>query len=229
VVRFTIGTHGEAANVALVATSGHAGLDEQLMKAVSGSPRWSPAQDEAGAAVEQTFAFRILQAGCDGPPPAEPAKDAGTGHLPVTEPKVAQDHPYDLAFTIEKADDRTYTLITTVKLHGGSYYASPNCTRDVKGKFHVELADQERIVLADMIKEVPLTVEGVYYHPLVNGPMDWVRVDTRYEQRLTVTSREDLEVEGKYRFTIEPRCTLEEIPFLIKQRSGVLTIERVGC
>jgi hypothetical protein len=29
VVEFTVGTHGEAANVALVATSGHAGLDEQ--------------------------------------------------------------------------------------------------------------------------------------------------------------------------------------------------------
>ena len=30
-------------------------------------------------------------------------------------------------------------------------------------------------------------------------------------------------------FTIEPKCTLEEVPFLIKQRSGVLTIEKWKC
>lgn len=147
----------------------------------------------------------------------------------VQEPWTAQEHPYDLTFTLEQAGDNTYTLITTVKLYSGSYYASPNCPRDLKGKFHVELVDQERVVLAERMKETPLTMEGAYYHPMVHGQIEWVRVDTRYEQRLTVTTREDLEVAGLYRFTIEPRCTLEEIPFVIRQRGGRLTIERVGC
>jgi hypothetical protein len=93
----------------------------------------------------------------------------------------------------------------------------------------MEVEDQERIVLAEGMKEIPLAMEGVYHHPLVHGQAEWVRVDTRYEQGLTVTTREDLEVVGSYRFTIEPRCTLEEIPFVIRQRGGRLTIERVGC
>ncbi len=229
VVEFTVGTQGEAANVTLVATSGHAGLDAQLVQAVTAMPRWNPAQDAKGGAVAQRFAFRVLQGGCDGPPPAVRAKDAGTGQLPGTDPRAAQEHPYDLLFTVKKAGDKTYTLITTMKLHGGSYYASPNCSRDLKGKFHVEVAEQEQVIMAKRFQEIPLALEGMLHHPVVQGPLDWIDQDTRYEHILTVNTKEDVDVPGSYRFTIEPRCTLEEIPFVIKQRSGVLTMERVGC
>lgn len=229
VVHFTLNKGGDATDVTLVGTSGHAELDAQLLQVITEMPRWTPAKDAEGGAVEQKFAFRVLQGGCDGPPPAAPAKDAATGHLPAADTTIAQEHPYDLAFTLEQAGDNTYTLVTTMKLYGGSYYASPNCPRDLKGKFHVEVEDQERIVLAEGMKEIPLAMEGVYHHPLVHGQAEWVRVDTRYEQGLTVTTLEDLEVVGSYRFTIEPRCTLEEIPFVIRQRGGVLSIGRVGC
>ncbi len=229
VVHFTLNQGGDATAVTLVGTSGHAELDARLLQVINDMPRWTPAKNACGGAVEQAFAFRVVQAGCGPPPPEVPERDARTGQLHVSDTTIAQEHPYDLAFTLERSGDDTYTLVTTVKLHGGSYYASPNCTRDLKGKFHVEIEAQERIVLADRIKEFPLAMEGGYRHPLVHGPVDWVRVDTRYEQRLTVTSREDLEVAGFYRFTIEPRCTLEEVPFVIRQRGGRLTIERVGC
>ncbi|MBX2977817.1 MAG: hypothetical protein KF905_00850 [Flavobacteriales bacterium] len=229
VVHFTLNEGGEATDVTLLGTSGHAGLDARLVQVITEIPRWVPAKDANGGAVEQKFAFRVVQAGCGPPPPEVPARDARRGQLPVADTTIAQEHPYDLTFTLEQAGDNTYTLITTVNLYGGSYYASPNCTRDLKGKFHVEVEDQEHIVLAEGMKEIPLAMEGGYHHPLVHGPVDWVRVDTRYEQRLTVTSREDLEVAGFYRFTIEPRCTLEEIPFVIRQLGGQLTIERVGC
>jgi hypothetical protein len=59
--------------------------------------------------------------------------------------------------------------------------------------------------------------------------VNWVDVDTRYEYPLTVSTAEDFEVKGMIRFTIEPRCTLEEIPFVITQRSGALSIQPWGC
>lgn len=229
VVHFTLNEGGDATDVTLVGTSGHSDLDVQLLRVIAEMPRWTPAKGVNDGAMDQAFAFRVVQGGCAPPPPGLPARGAGTAQLPVTDTTIGQEHPYDLAFTLEQASDNSYTLVTTVKLHGGSYYGSPNCTRDLKGKFHVELADQKRIVLAEGMKEVALAVEEVYYHPFVHGQVEWVRVDTRYEQRLTVTTREDLEVEGLYRFTIEPRCTMEEIPFVIRQRGGRLTIERVGC
>lgn len=190
-----------------------------------------------GATLLVMAAVSIVPIGDGGPERSVQAKTAVPvfdpfqlpGTASVQDRRTATEHPYDLALTLERAGDNTYTLITTVHLYGGSYYTSPNCPRDVKGKFHVEVADPELIVLADRIKEIPLATEGIYHLPLVHGPVDWVRVDTRYEQRLTVTTREDLEVEGSYRFTIEPRCTLEEIPFVIRQQGGRLTIERSGC
>ncbi len=229
VVHFTVNNGGDVTDVMVARTSGHAELDAQLLQVIADMPRWIPAKDANGGAMEQAFAFRVVQAGCGPPPPKTPALDASTGQHPVTDTTVAKEHPYDLAFTLEQAGDNTYTLVTTVKLHGGSYYGSPNCTRDLKGKFHVEVEAQDRLVLAERIKEVPLATEKLYHHPLVHGPEDWVTVDTRFEQRLTISTREDLDVDGMCRFTIEPRCTLEEIPFVIRQRGGRLTIERVGC
>ncbi|MEZ4757032.1 MAG: energy transducer TonB [Flavobacteriales bacterium] len=229
VVHFTLNKSGDATDVTLAESSGQAELDARLLQVINDMPHWTPAKNANGGAMEQAFAFRVVQGGCGPPPPEVPERDARTGQLHVSDTTIAQVHPYDLLFTLERSGDNTYTLVTTVKLHGGSFYASPNCTRDLKGKFHVEVEEQGHIRLADKIKELPLATEAVHHHPLVHGPADWVRVDTRYEQRLAVTTREDMEVEGLYRFTIEPRCTMEEIPFVIKQRSGVLTIERVGC
>lgn len=229
VVHFTLNKGGDATDVTLAGTSGQAELDARLLQVINDMPHWNPAKDASGGAMEQAFAFRVVQAGCGPPPPEVPERDARIGHLHVSDTSIAQEHPYDLTFTLERSGDDIYTLVTTVKLHGGSYYASPNCARDLKGKFHVEIEDQERIVLADRMKEIPLAMDGLYHLPLVHGQAEWVRVDTRYEQRLTVSTREDLEVEGLYRFTIEPRCTLEEIPFVIRQRGGVLSIGRVGC
>lgn len=229
VVEFTVGAKGEASNVELVATSGHAGLDARMVQVVTDMPRWTPAKAANGGAMEQAFVFRVVQGGCTSSSTNAPIQDTRTGQLPVTDTTLAKEHPYDLMFEVERSGDNTFTLITTVKLYGGSYYASPNCTRNFKGKFHIELEAQERIVLGDRVKEIPLKMDRGYYHPLVHGPQDWVSVDTRNEQVLTVNGQKDLEVKGMCRFTIEPRCTLEEIPFVIRQRGGRLTIERVGC
>ena len=57
----------------------------------------------------------------------------------------------------------------------------------------------------------------------------WVSGDTHYEHTFTIRSTRDLNVGGKYRFTIEPGCTMEIVPSVIKMCSGVLSIERAGC
>lgn len=229
VVQFTVNARGEATHVSLAERTGHAALDAQLLRVISDMPRWTPAKDAQGSALEQACVFKVVQGGCAPPPAGTPNHGTPTGQHAATDTTLAYTHPYDLVFTLERATDNTYTLVTTIKLFGGSFYASPNCTRDLKGKFHVEVEEQGRIRLADKIKEIPLVLGPGFRHPLVHGPAEWVSVDTRYEQGVLVTGQQDMEVNGKYRFTIEPRCTMEEIPFVIKQRGGRLTIERVGC
>ena len=226
VVQFNLNEEGGAIDVVLTGTSGNVELDARLVQVVEQMPRWIPARDAKGNAIQQAFAFNVVQAGCDQQPPT---LEVSMYAVPLTDRKAALEHPYDLDFRLEKTGADTYALITTMELHGGSFYVSPCAKRDFKGKFRVEVANEDHVALAADFTETPRSAEVIDLHPFVEGPVNWVNVNTTYEHRLTVSSKEDFELGGKYVFVIEPKCTLEQVPFLIKQRSGVLTIEKWKC
>lgn len=148
---------------------------------------------------------------------------------PLIDRQVAFNNPYELTFDIEKGKDDQYSMVTTMKLFGGSFYVSPHSTRDFTGRFTIELAEYDNLELGDDFIETPRSKEVFDPHQFVNGLVNWVQEDTRYDYQLTLKSQEDFEVGGKIIFTIEPKCTLEEIPFIIKYKSGVLTIEKWMC
>ena len=148
---------------------------------------------------------------------------------PFTNEQIAMNNPYELGFDLEKTGDNQYKIITTMKLFGGSFYVSPHSTRDFKGRFTISMADNQHLTLADDFKETPRSKEEIDLHPFINGPVNWVREDTRYEYMLTVNSQDDFDVGGKFIFTIEPKCTLEQVPFILKYRSGILRIEKWLC
>lgn len=160
--------------------------------------------------------------------PAIPVLNVSMYNSPFFDKEAVIDHPYELAFEVEKARDQ-YTMITTMKLFGGSFYVSPHSKRDFKGKFTIEIADNENLKLGIDFIETPRSKEVIDPHPFVDGPVNWVKEDTKYEHQLTVLSKEDFDIGGKIFFTIEPKCTLEEIPVMFKYRSGVLTIEKWKC
>jgi len=229
VVNFTVNEQGATEGVQMIETCGNKQLDERLLQVISDMPRWTPAQDAEGRSAEQPFEFHVVQQACDQKPPTAPKRKVSMYDVPLADREAALNHPYDLGFSLEKATGNEYTLTTTMKLHGGSFYVSPHSTRDFKGKFSVELANDDHLTLANDFKEIPRSKEEIDPHQFVNGPVNWVNVDTKYEHTFNVTSKADFDLGGKYRFTIEPKCTLEEVPFMIKSRSGVLTMEKWGC
>ena len=147
---------------------------------------------------------------------------------PLINPHIALKKPYELSFAIEEIEGSEYNLVVNMELFGGSFYVSPHSNRDFKGKFRVELADYKELLLGDF-EETPRSKEVIDPHHFVDGPVNWVQEDTKYEYKLTRTSDEDFEVGGKIIFTIEPKCTLEVIGIIIKYRSGVLIIEALEC
>jgi hypothetical protein len=161
--------------------------------------------------------------------PTPPVLDVSMYDSPFIDKDIALDHPYDLAFKVEKTADNKYNLITTMKLFGGSFYVSPHSSRDFKGKFTIEVAPNKNLKMGADFKEIPHSKEVIDLHPFVDGPVNWVKEDTRYVYRLTVKSQEDFDIGGKIFFTIEPKCTLEQIPLMFKYRSGVLTVEKWKC
>lgn len=162
------------------------------------------------------------------PEPAIPVLNVSMYDSPLIDKEVVINHPYELAFEVQKTGDQ-YTMITTMKLFGGSFYVSPHSKRDFKGKFTIEIAPNENLKLGSDFIETPRSEEVIDPHPFVGGPVNWVKEDTRYEHSLTVMATEDFEIGGKIFFTIEPKCTLEVIPIMFKYKSGVLTIEEWKC
>ena len=167
------------------------------------------------------------------PAPAEkaetPVLEVSMYNSPSIDHEVAKDHPYDVDFKVEKTADGQYILVTSMKLHGGSFYVSPNSNGDFKGKFRVEVAPNDDLSFGDDFVETPLSKEVVDPHRFVNGPVNWVTEDTKYEHLLKVNSEVDFMIGGKLIFVIEPKCTLEEVPLMFKYRSGVLSVEPWKC
>ena len=160
---------------------------------------------------------------------AIPVLNASMYDLPLTNREMALNHPYELAYSVEKTGEGQYRMNTTMKLFGGSFYVSPHSTGDFTGKFTIEIAPNENLKMGANFKETPRSKEVIDMHQFVGGPVNWVKEDTRYEHALTVNSQKDFDIGGKIIFTIEPKCTLEEIPVMFKYRSGVLTIEEWKC
>lgn len=183
---------------------------KKIMIGVAGLLAMSCAKREASVPIE----------------PVTPVLDVSMYEAPTIDRDVVMDHPYELACSVERTANGPYVLIASMKLFGGSFYVSPHSTGDFSGKFRIELATNDKLQMEAGFTETPRSLEVIDKHPFVWGPVNWVNVDTRYAYPLTVLANEDFDLEGKVIFTIEPRCTLEEIPVLLKYRSGVLTLEQ---
>ncbi len=146
----------------------------------------------------------------------------------VDAPKLI-DEPYNIMFNIETTENNTHYLVISMELNNNSYFVSPNAKRAFKGKFYMDLGSYKDLDFDGTIIENPLSVEEVDMHPFVNGTVNWVRENTTYKQALKVKSTDNFEVFGRIQFTIEPRCTLEDIPFAITCKDGVLKISSPKC
>lgn len=139
------------------------------------------------------------------------------------------EEPYTIKFLLETTENNETYLIIDMELRNDSHYVSPNAKRDFLGKFTVALKNNEYFSLEGDLIETPRSVEEIDPHPFVNGTVNWVRVNTTYRQKINIKTQEDFEVIGTVQFTIEPRCTLEKVEYIIKSRSGNVYFEKYMC
>ena len=144
-------------------------------------------------------------------------------------PKVCMTTPYTLEYKIDKKDDTIFELVLNMDLNGNAHFVSPNSKIAYKGRFTLDINTDENIELVGNLIENPLSKEEIDNHPFVRGPINWVRVDTNYKQKLKVNTEEDFFVIGFIQFTIEPRCTLERIPIKLEYKNGKMIVEKFEC
>jgi len=141
-----------------------------------------------------------------------------TGVNKVNDKFTITDELYTLQIKIEKTEDNQHNLVIDMKLHSGSHFISPFEEKEFSGKFYMDLGDYTNLSFEENIVETPQAV--AIYDSFKNEPVIWVKENTTYTQPLNIKSKNDFEVFGRIIFTIEPRCTLEQIPFAISYKDG---------
>lgn len=137
--------------------------------------------------------------------------------------------PYELKLNLNPLGENIYELEILMELYNGAHFVSPNAQRDFSGKFTVLMDETTLLERQGPLIESPLSKEEFDPHPFTNGLVNWVRVNTSYTQKVQLLTPTDFQVQGIIQFTIEPRCTLEKIPFILKKVKGVLKFEIFQC
>ena len=155
--------------------------------------------------------------------------EALTNYNPFLSPKNSKD-PYTINFNLVSKKEKLHHLTFLIQLHNGSFFVSPNSKRDFKGKLKLFLinADNKIKAVGNLI-EFPLSKEVLDEHPFVNGTVNWIKKDTQYTQKIKSLTTEDFSITGYIQFTIEPKCTLEKIPFILVQKNKKLTLQLDNC
>lgn len=153
---------------------------------------------------------------------------------PIERPELTKEYTvthedYTLYLELEKTKEGNHILIASMELHNNSYYVSPNAKRDFSGKFRRDFGETKNIDYDGVLIENPLSVEEIDNHPFVGGTINWVRENTSYKQALVLKTDKDFQVFGRFIFTIEPRCTLETIPFSLVYKDGELGFADPKC
>ena len=137
--------------------------------------------------------------------------------------------PYTIDFNIEESDSKELNLVVSMGLFGGSHFVSPHSSDRFTGRFNISINDNEHLLFDKDFKETPRSIEIYDDHPFVDGLVNWVSESTNYKHQLHIKSQEDFVVFGMVSFTIEPRCTFEEVPFIIKYTDGKLRVDLNKC
>lgn len=133
--------------------------------------------------------------------------------------------PYQLNIDIEKAEENSYTMVTAIELAEGAHIASPFSNNNWKGLFNISIDDSNNLRIDSTLIETPRSTEEI--DSFSGGPVNWIRENTIYQQKLSVLTDSDFEVSGLIQFTIEPRCTLEKTPFTLSYHAGELKIRKI--
>jgi hypothetical protein len=137
---------------------------------------------------------------------------------------VREDSLYTAIIRIDKQSDREHLLSIQMNLKQHGYFVSPTEPGAFTGKFTIVLTEPQHLQTNGAIMETPLSKVDEN-----EGFVKWVRENTHYKQSLKVLSKENFEVSGYLQFTIEPRCTLEKIPFILSYVDGKLSLKMNGC
>jgi len=129
-------------------------------------------------------------------------------------------NPYELDLSITESADNLYDLNILINLEDGAWLAGPLKNDYWKGKFMLSLDPQDLISLKPKIEITPSAIETI--DPFAKKPMTVIKTNSVIRYQISKETDKDFELYGYIQFVIEPKCTLEKIPFSISHYDGEL-------
>jgi len=148
---------------------------------------------------------------------------------PMFKATIPTRNPYEVGLKIESIEDQTHALIIDIKLFGGAHYISPFSEIENKGRFTLNIKDENLLNLIGGLAEIEDSTENDDLYPLVNDSKNWINISKTYKQPFLLNTEKDFKVQGVIQFTLEPRNTREYIPFSITSKNSKLEVMIDGC
>ena len=142
------------------------------------------------------------------------------GHVTVME---QADEPYSIDFSIEELNDSVFNLRALIKIDSLSYMTSI-VNKTMSGIFKVRFMDS--LVLNSNYNLIEKACPVVTNFVWSNAPQKVIIGKVEYIQKLTVNARNKFIAKGEIQFVIEPRCTLEKVPFTLFYNNGNIKIKK---
>mgnify|MGYP006116560939 CR=1 FL=1 len=133
--------------------------------------------------------------------------------------------PYNITFNLEKTEvNNIYNLVVNMELFDGAYFLSPSSDIMFLGRFDISMKVNDFIELDMNYIGIPLSIKE--NDPVGNGPTMVQRANSIYKKQFKINTTKDFETTGLVVFTIEPKCTLENISYTITSKAGKLTVTK---
>ena len=138
---------------------------------------------------------------------------------------------YDLQIKVEKINNKN-NLVVNLKPKNNSFFMSPYEEQEALGKYYMDLGSYINLSFDGCNIESPSSKKefGPQKFPIEFGKdIKWISDETTYSQPLKLETKDDFQVFGRIKFTIEPSCTLEIIPFAIRYKNGKMSVFKPNC
>ncbi|MEE9348676.1 MAG: hypothetical protein V3U80_01360 [Flavobacteriaceae bacterium] len=142
---------------------------------------------------------------------------------------IITDSLYNLKIEVKKTEDNIFNLVISVDLKNGGYYVSPNTKKDYKGKFYTDFGSYKDVSFKGELQENKLEKSTTDPFPNVEDPENNVFENAIFTQELNLKTTDEFFVMGRIQFVIEPRCTMEQIPFMITFKNGKMIVTEAKC
>jgi len=128
---------------------------------------------------------------------------------------------YSIELSVEKINDTEFKLVTKIRLDSMSYMA-PISNSTMSGIFKININDS--IYLNSNHKLIEHACPIITNYVWINAPYKVILGYVEYDQKLSLVSSTSFVTSGVFQFVIEPRCTLEKIPFTLSYKNGDMKV-----